>query len=148
MTYHPRPVIYIRAGSGGRQAAQAQEAGVRAALACVGIPHDEMHVYVDINTPGTRLGAALHTLMEEAAWGPIGTVYLEDVARLGREYDLLLRVLASLEADGARIVTVEELLLGARRQSRRSTAHERPRTRGLVTRALGDDASIGRNFHA
>jgi len=146
MSSPPRPVIYIRAASGGREAAHAQEAAVRGALRRAGIAHDEMHVYVDIDTPGTRVGAALGALIEEASWGPIGTVYLQDVARLGRSYELLLRVLASLEGAGARIVTVEELEFGALPAVRPCVTHAR--TRGRVTLALGAAASTERNCPA
>ena len=146
MSFRPRPVIYIRAGSGGREAAQAQEAAVRGALRRAGIAHDEMHVYVDIDTPGTRLGAALGALIEEASWGPIGTVYLRNVARLGHKYELLLRVVASLEGAGARFVTVEELDFGALPAARRCATHAR--TRGRVTLALGAAASTERNCPA
>jgi len=136
----PRSVLYVRAAAGGRTAVEAQEQRMRRALAHAGIDHEDLHAYFDINTPGTIVGAALCTLMSDASWGMVGTVYVEDVARLGRLYDLLLRVLTSIEGSGARVVTMEELELAP---TRRSSVRRDGRTaRGLVTLGFGSSEEL------
>jgi len=131
----PRSVIYVRSASGGRASVEAQEQRLRCALERAGIEHENLHAYFDVNTPGTLVGAALCTLMSDASWGLVGTVYVQDVARLGRLYDLLLRVLTSIEGSGSKVITMEELEL----TPRVSVLEHRPLrgVKGLVTLGLG-----------
>jgi len=104
MSCSTQPVIYLRVASGGRLAAQRQEA-----LAEVGIDHQPMHVSCDIDVPGTLVGPALASLMEEASFGSVRTVIVHDVARLGRLHAVLVRVLTVLEGAGVEIVTTDSL---------------------------------------
>lgn len=131
----PRSVLYVRSAAGGRASVEAQEQRLRNALERVGVEHENLHAYFDVNTPGTLAGAALCTLMSDASWGLVGTVYVQDVSRLGRMYDLLLRVLTSIEGCGAKVVTMEELELTPRISV---LEHRPPRgVKGLVTLGLG-----------
>jgi len=109
MSRSTRPVIYLRAASGGRAAAQVQEGEVRRALSEVGINHQPMHVSCDIGVPGSLVGPALASLMEEASFGSVRTVIVHDVARLGRLHAVLVRVLTVLEGAGVEIVTTDSL---------------------------------------
>jgi len=131
----PRSALYVRSATGGRASVEAQEQRVRCALERAGIEHENLHAYFDVNTPGTLVGAALCTLMSDASWGLVGTVYVQDVSRLGRLYDLLLRVLTSIEGSGAKVVTMEELELAP--VMNRSRGRECRTAHGLVTLGFG-----------
>ncbi len=109
MSGSTQPVIYLRVASGGRLAAQEQEAEVRRALTEVGIDHQPMHVSCDIDVAGSLVGPALASLMEEASFGLVRTVIVRDAARLGRLHAVLVRVLTVLEGAGVEIVTTDSL---------------------------------------
>lgn len=137
----PRSVLYVRSAAGGRASVEAQERRLRCALERAGIEHENLHAYFDVNTPGTLVGAALCTLMSDASWGVVGTVYVQDVSRLGRLYDLLLRVLTSIEGSGAKVVTMEELELAP--AMNRSRGRERRTAQGLITLGFGLSEGLG-----
>lgn len=104
-----RSVIYARSASGGQAAVRTHEHNLRHALALAGIAHKPLHVYRDVNTHGTSLGTALLTLLSDAAWSLVHTVYVTDLLQLGSSHQLLLHVLRELEETSANVVTLEDL---------------------------------------
>jgi len=140
-----QPVIYLRVAHGGRLAAQTQEAEVRRALQELSIDHNPMHVSCDIDVPGTSVGAALALLMEEARYGQVRTVIVQDVARLGSTHAVLVSVLTLIEGVGVEVVSTDSLRYdpdACARLSRRTG--RRSHVSGLLTLGFGAiDASAG-----
>ena len=99
-----------------------------------------MHVSCDIDVPGTLVGPALASLIEEASYGCVRTVIVRDIARLGRLHPVLVRVLTVLEGAGVEIVSTDSLRhdLGACARLRRECSRV-SQVPGLLTLGFGSD---------
>jgi DNA invertase Pin-like site-specific DNA recombinase len=137
----PRPIIYVRSSTGGRDALWLQEHRIRALLESVEISTSLMHVYSDLDSPGDRIGGALGWLLREADMRSVGMVILRDFSRLGHDANAVLHILERLERGGARVLIVGEILRERGLQERLRAAvgqHERPR-RSLRVATRADD---------
>jgi DNA invertase Pin-like site-specific DNA recombinase len=133
----PRPIIYLRSATGGREALREQEHDVRAELESAGIATRLMHTYSDFNTPGVHVGTALSCLLHEASLNRVGIVIVRDLSRFGRTAQMALRVMQSLEDGGASILVLSEILAERGLQERlRRALEEGSQGRANVLRLL------------